>query len=78
MKDPSLIPVKYRTRELATFQDRAKPFPWYQLTNYQTVEEDRNFSCPIYKICLARAARERWQGFTCRFCDNFTVGREET
>ena len=67
---------KFSKEELNRLREMSYPFPWYQLTNYQTVEEDRYFSCPIYKECLARAARERWAGFTCRFCSNFKPKEE--
>lgn len=71
MKTHSLSPLRISKRDLAKLQEKAYPFPWYQLTDWDKVSTDREIWCPIYKQCLDRAADAHWKGFTCRFCPNF-------
>lgn len=32
---------------------------------------DRNFACQHYDVCLERAAKGMWSGFTCKECGHF-------
>ncbi|MBP8644553.1 MAG: hypothetical protein KBH99_00350 [Syntrophobacteraceae bacterium] len=37
----------------------------------------RNFACQNYDICLDRAAKAMWSGFTCRDCAQYYQKEEE-
>lgn len=36
----------------------------------------RNFACQSYDVCLDKAAKGMWSGFTCKECPCY-VGKEE-
>jgi hypothetical protein len=38
----------------------------------------RNFACQTYDICLEKAAKGMWAGFTCRECPHYTLKEEES
>lgn len=38
----------------------------------------RNFACQIYDICLEKAAKGMWAGFTCRECPHYTQKEEDS
>lgn len=39
----------------------------------------RNFACQHYDVCLDKAAKGMWAGFTCKDCDlHFKKEEEET
>ena len=37
----------------------------------------RNFACEHYDVCLNRAAKAMWSGFTCRSCGQYRPADEE-
>ncbi|MCK8602654.1 hypothetical protein [Desulfoferrobacter suflitae] len=38
---------------------------------------ERNFACLHYDVCLEKAAKGMWSGFTCRECNYFYQKDEE-
>jgi len=38
---------------------------------------DRNFACQHYDVCLEKAAKGMWSGFTCKECGYFFQKEEE-
>lgn len=39
---------------------------------------ERNFACQHYDVCLEKAAKGMWSGFTCKECKQFLTKDEET
>jgi len=37
----------------------------------------RNFACQYYDVCLEKAAKSMWSGFTCKECGNYQEKEEE-
>jgi len=39
---------------------------------------ERNFACQHYDVCLEKAAKGMWSGFTCKECGQFSTKEDET
>ena len=54
------------------------PVPWLPLSIFFWDDHHRNMDCPMYESCLMLAAREDWTSFSCHFCQQNPLAREET